>query len=205
MTGIAPTPLAELPVDGGPVRYEDRGDEGEAVLLVHAGAFSSWFILLVDSRQLHELSSRDGPVVGHAEKDMAERRQRLIHRGHRVEQRWHRASSDLGPIRWRRAMGRSWLRGPFDLGIQIPLSRCGPAAATAVPAKQEREANRDRSSRQRPRDIDPVVPEVGSDQVGTECACGVHRRARDRTAPQAREDDVGAHAQRADHAEVLRA
>ena len=64
---------------------------------------------------------------------------------------WNRANGGLGRI------GHSWLRGPFDLGIQRPLSRCGPAAAPAVPAQHEREANRDRSSCQRPRDIDPVV------------------------------------------------
>ena len=54
MTSIAPAPLAELPVDGGLVRYEDRGGEGEAVLLVHAGVFSSWFVPLANSRQLRD-------------------------------------------------------------------------------------------------------------------------------------------------------
>ena len=35
---------------------------------------------------------------GYAEEVLAERKQRLVHLDHRVEQRWHRASSDVGPI-----------------------------------------------------------------------------------------------------------
>jgi pimeloyl-ACP methyl ester carboxylesterase len=54
MTSTAPARLRELPVDGGLLRYEDRG-EGEAVLLIHAGVFSTWFTPLADSPRLNGL------------------------------------------------------------------------------------------------------------------------------------------------------
>jgi pimeloyl-ACP methyl ester carboxylesterase len=44
--------MEELPVDGGLIRYEDHGGNHEAVLLCHAGVFSSWFVPLADSSQL---------------------------------------------------------------------------------------------------------------------------------------------------------
>src|SRR5664279_1785152 len=52
-------------------------------------------------------------------------------------------------------------------------------------------------------DVDPVATEVRADQVGTEGAGGVHRRAGDRAAPQTGQCDVAGHAQRSDDPDVL--
>ena len=55
MTGTATTArLHGLPIDGGLLRYEDRDNDGEAVLLLHAGVFSSWFVPLAACRSLDD-------------------------------------------------------------------------------------------------------------------------------------------------------
>lgn len=46
--------MIPLPVDAGDISYSDRGS-GEAVVLVHAGVFSDWFLPLSDSRTLDSL------------------------------------------------------------------------------------------------------------------------------------------------------
>ena len=97
----------------------------------------------------------------------------------------------------------SWLIGAFDLGIQGPLRRFRSAAAPTFAAEHERHADRDDRPDQRPRDVDPVVGEVGTDEVGAERAGRVHGRTRDRTAPQACQGDVPADRQRADRTDVL--
>lgn len=42
-------------MDGGLLRYEDRGGTGDALLLVHAGVFSGWFIPLAKRPHLDGL------------------------------------------------------------------------------------------------------------------------------------------------------
>ena len=52
MTRAAPTPLRDLPVDGGLLRYDDHVRDGEPVLLIHAGVFSGWFVPLAAAPSL---------------------------------------------------------------------------------------------------------------------------------------------------------
>jgi len=55
-------------VDGGLLRYEDRGGTGDALLLVHAGVFSGWFIPLakrphLDGLRVVRAGYDDGPAA----------------------------------------------------------------------------------------------------------------------------------------------
>ena len=55
MTGTAMTAhLHELPVDGGLLRYEDRDNDRDVILLLHAGVFSSWFVPLAACPELDD-------------------------------------------------------------------------------------------------------------------------------------------------------
>ena len=68
----------------------------------------------------------------------------------------------------------SWLIGAFDLGIHGSLGRLRSGAASTVAAEHERHADREDRPDQRPRDVDPEVSEVGTDEVGAERAGRIH-------------------------------
>ena len=120
-----------------------------------------------------------------------------------------RAAVDSGRItaRTRTCYGRGVqaLSGAGDLGEDVALGGARSGLAAARAAQHERAADREGGAGDRPGDIDPVVGEVPADEVGPEGAGRVHRRPRDRAAPQPGEGDVAADAEGADDADVLRA
>src|SRR4249920_2074048 len=106
---------------------------------------------------------------------------------------------------WSRAWDFSWpgitKSGLFRLprfGVQVALG-CGRAQfATSGAAEDVGDGDRQDGADQWAEDVDPVVGEGRPDQVGTECAGRVHRRAGDRAAPEARERDVAPDAERSE-------
>jgi hypothetical protein len=95
--------------------------------------------------------------------------------------------------------------GSGELGVEPALGRAGGGSSSSVTAKHVGNHDRERGSGQWSADVDPVVAEVRADEVWSEGACGIHRRARNRASPQSRECNVTTDTECADHADVLRA
>ena len=84
-----------------------------------------------------------------------------------------------------------------------PCAAVEPARPPPGTSENPGRSNSECRAKEWPGDVDPVAREVGADEVGAEGAGRVHRSARDRTAPQAREGDVRADPDRAEDPDVL--
>src|SRR5207344_3451145 len=111
---------------------------------------------------------------------------------------------------WSRAWDFSWpgitKSGLFRLprfGVQVALGCARARFATSGAAEDVGDGDRQDGADEWTEDVDPVVGEGGPDQVGTERARWVHRCAGDRAAPEARERDIPADAERSEDPDVL--
>src|SRR5215467_12184726 len=96
------------------------------------------------------------------------------------------------------------LRGAFDRaaavnaarspghGEEAALGRSRAGLAAPGPPEDVGDPDCQNGSKQRADDVDPVVGERRSDEIGPEGAGGVHRSPRDRAAPETGECDVAA-------------